>query len=298
MTRQGNLEIRPMHEPDFAAVLDVTNLAFIDRDETMYGKKRTDPFFADLMAPYRLAADPEGCHVALLDGKVVGANFSILRGTIGFFGPLAVRPDAQGGGVAQALVREFIRSAEERGGRLLGLETFANSPLHIHLYQKLGFRPSWVGITYRREVWQADLPADVEIDGAVPDLGYIYPGLDAASDARATRAMGAGITITCGDGFAVCHLKNTLWADPKLAYVPLIIARDRKTFDTLLQAVDAVAGSAGKTWVTTQVPGSAWPTQEALLQHGFRPGGASLRMKRGEQTDYDGGVFFYCDDWH
>ena len=250
------------------------------------------------MASYRVAADPEGCHVALLDGKVVGANFSLLRGTIGFFGPLAVLPEAQGGGVAQALVGEFITSAEERDGRLLGLETFANSPMHIHLYQKLGFRPSWVGISYRREAWQADLPPDVEIDGALPDLGYVYPGFDATRDAMATRATGAGITITCGDGFAVCHLKNTLWADPKLAYVPLIVARDRKTFDTLVQAIDAVAGPAGKTSVATQVPGSAWPTQEALLEHGFRPDGASLRMKRGEQPNYDSGSFYYCDDWH
>ena len=231
-------------------------------------------------------------------GSLTLVIFRLPTGLRAWIEDVVVDEAARGKGVGEKLNKAAIKRTFDSGARTLDLTSRPSREAANRLYQKLGFRPSWVGITYRREVWQADLPADVEIDGAVPDLGYIYPGLDAASDARATRAMGAGITITCGDGFAVCHLKNTLWADPKLAYVPLIIARDRKTFDTLLQAVDAVAGSAGKTWVTTQVPGSAWPTQEALLQHGFRPGGASLRMKRGEQTDYDGGVFFYCDDWH
>ena len=38
MKTDAELEIRPMHETDFGAVLDVTNTAFIDQVETMYGR--------------------------------------------------------------------------------------------------------------------------------------------------------------------------------------------------------------------------------------------------------------------
>jgi hypothetical protein len=209
-----------------------------------------------------------------------------------------VRPDAQGHGIAQRLVAECVRSLKERGARLIGLETLANSPQHIHLYQKLGFRPSWTGVSYHREVTEAQFPVGVELDAAVPRLDYIYPGYDASLDSLATRSLKTGVTLTRGDGFAVCHLASTLWADPAIAYILLIAAPDRETFDLLVRAVEAVARDGGKSRVVTQVPGSAWTTQEALLEHGYEPGGAALRMKQGEHADYDAGPFYYCDDWH
>ena len=287
-----------MEERDLGAVLDVANAAFGQLIESMSGRKPRGPLFPLLMGSYRLTLDAAGCHVAVAGREIVGANFSVVRGTLGWFGPLAVRPDAQGGGIAQRLVAECLRSAEGRGVRLMGLETLANSPQHIHLYQKLGFRPSWTGISYRREVREVRMPSGVQVDGPVPSLDYLYPGYDARNDATATRASNAGVTLTAGDGFAVCHVESTLWADPSLVYLPLIVAPDRATFDVLVAGVEAVAWRHGKTTLATQVPGSAWATQEALLESGYRPGGAALRMKRGEGADYDAGPLYYCDDWH
>ncbi len=287
-----------MRETDLDAVLETTNAAFRDRAARTTGRTPDGPLFAPILGRYRLSLDPPGCHVAVSGEHVVGANFSVLRGTLGWFGPLAVRPDAQGHGIAQRLVTECLRSAHQRGARLIGLETMANSPQHIHLYQKLGFRPSWTGISYRREVRDGQVPRGVEVDAAVPKLDYLYPGYDATNDARATQSTKSGVTLTFGDGFAVCHLTSTLWPDPGLAYVPLVVAPDRKTFDSLVLAVEAIARDHGNTHIATQVPGSSWATQEALLEHGYKPGGASLRMKRGETADYDAGPFYYCDDWH
>jgi GNAT superfamily N-acetyltransferase len=279
-------------------VLDVTNSAFRELIERTTGHKPEGPLFAANLGSYRLSLDRPGCHVAVMGDEVVGANFSVLRGTLGWFGPLAVRPDVQGHGIAQRLVSECLRSADQRGARLMGLETLANSPQHIHLYQKLGFRPSWTGINYRYEVRNERMPDGVELDGAVPKLDYVYPGYDAGQDARATRSANAGVTLTRGDGFAVCHLTGTLWSDTDMAYVPLVVAPNRDTFHILIRAIQAVARNYGKSRVVTQVPGSSWATQEALLEHGYRAGGAALRMKRGEGSDYDAGTFYYCDDWH
>ncbi len=284
-----HVQVRPMRDGDLDGVLAITNAAFGELIERTTGQKPEGPRFSPILGRYRLSLDPSGCHVAVSADELVGANFSILRGTLGWFGPLAVRPDAQGQGIAQRLVTECLRSADQRGARLMGLETMANSPQHIHLYQKLGFRPSWTGISYRREVRDEQMPHGVVLNGAVPKLDYVYPGYDATKDALA---------IKLGNGFAICHTTNTLWADTAIAYLPLVIAPDRETFDILVRAVEAIAGAHGKSHVLTQVPGSSWATQEALLEHGYKPGGAALRMERGERADYDAGPFYYCDDWH
>jgi GNAT superfamily N-acetyltransferase len=287
-----------MREDDLDDVLDVTNAAFTDLVERMSGRRPSDPLFSSLMCRYRLALDHDGCHVAVADGMVVGANFSVLRGTLGWFGPLAVSPEFQGAGIAQQLVAECMRSADARGVTLMGLETLANSSQHIHLYVKLGFRPSWIGVNYHGEARESELPAEIETKSPAPNLDYLYPGFEASKDVVTTRSSAAGVALTYGEGIAVCHTENTLWVDPATAYVPLIVAPDRKTFDVLLRGVEAVAKSQGMTAVSTQVPGSSWATQEALLERGYRPGGAALRMKRGERPDYDSGPAYYCDDWH
>src|SRR5437870_5078323 len=249
-----DVHIRPMLEADLDAVLEITNSAFCELVERTTGRRPAGPMFASGLGRYRLSLDPLGCHVAVRGDEVVGANFSVLRGTLGWFGPLAVRPDAQGLGIAQLLVQEFVRSAGERGATLMGLETMANSPQHVHLYMKLGFRPSWTGISFRREARAAKLLPGVEIDGAAHELNYVYPGCDAANDVRATRSVKTGVSLRFGDGLAVCHTVSTLWADPTIAYVPLIAAPDRETFDVLVRAVEAVAREHGKMRVVTQVP--------------------------------------------
>lgn len=189
------LRIRAVREPDLDAVIDITNAAFSGLIEKTYGKKPGGPLFAPLMGRYRLSVDPAGCHVAVAGGQVVGAIFSILRGTLGWFGPLAVMPGEQGRGIAQGLVSECLRSADERGARLMGPETLANSAQHIHLYQKLGFRPSWTGIGYRREVRDAPMPAGVDVHIPAPRLDYVFEGYDVSNDARATQSQKAGLTL-------------------------------------------------------------------------------------------------------
>ena len=292
------ITVRTMREADLDAVLEITNEAFRGLVEKNTGRRPEGPLFASTLGRYRLEVDPRGCHVAVSGDEVVCANFSVLRGTLGWFGPLAVRPDAQGHGIAQQLVTECLHSAEKRGVRLMGLETLANSPQHVHLYLKLGFRPSWTGISYRSDVGEGHMPHGVDVDGVIPKLDYLYPGYDPTNDARATRAAKVGVTLTYGDGFAICHYVNTLWTDTSIVYAPLIVAPDRKSFDILVLAVESVAREHGKSHVVTRVPGSSWATQEALLDRGYEPGGAALRMKRGANADYDSGSFYYCDDWH
>jgi len=93
---------------DLAAVATVTNTAF--------GTLRGDPDgqrFPELLFRTRLAADPDGCFVSVRPGdpgRLTGALFSVSRGGLGWFGPLAVHPGAQRGGVGQELTAACLES--------------------------------------------------------------------------------------------------------------------------------------------------------------------------------------------
>ena len=286
--------IRPMVTTDLGAVAAVTNTAF--------GALRGDPDsqrFPPLLFETRLAADPDGCFVAVDPGDpgaVTGALFSVARGGLGWFGPLAVRPGAQRGGIGQGLTAACLDSWRRRGVLLMGLETFGDSPFHVHLYSKLGFRPAWTGVSFSRALGETTMPAGVRADGLIPDLGYLYPGLDVSGEAAATVSCAAGVVLTTGDGVAICHLKPT-FQGPETGYLPFLAARSRESFDLLMAAAEHVSREAGCTSFFTRTSGSSWATMDALVARGYRAGGAMVRMKRGENPDYDRTETYYCDNW-
>jgi ribosomal protein S18 acetylase RimI-like enzyme len=294
--------IRPMTGADLAAVAAVTNTAF--------GTLRGDPDsqrFPELLFQTRLASDPDGCFVSARPGdpgQLTGALFSVSRGGLGWFGPLAVHPGAQRGGVGQELTAACLESWRARGVRLMGLETFGDSPFHIHLYSKLGFRPAWTGVSFSRPLGETAMPPDVQAAalpgdgpaGDIPDLSYLYPGLDVSAEAAATLSCAAGMVLTTGDGVAICHLKQT-FQGPQTGYLPFLAARSRESFEALLAAAEHLSREAGCTSFFTRTSGSSWATMDALTARGYRSGGAMIRMKRGEHADYDRTETYYCDNW-
>jgi len=295
-----------MTRADLADVAKLTNLAF--------GTLRGDPEsqrFPGLLFETRLAADPAGCFVAVAPGdpaRLTGALFSLARGSVGWFGPLAVHPGAQRGGVGRDLIAACLESWRRRDVRLMGLETFGDSPFHVHLYSSMGFRPAWTGVSFSRSLGETAMPAGVQVcgppggdqamrvPGAVPDSSYLYPGLDLSGEAAATLSCGAGVVLTTGDGVALCHLEQT-FQGPQTGYLPFLAARTRVSFEALMAAAEHLSRAAGHTALFTRTSGSSWATMDALTARGYRAGGAMIRMKRGENPDYDRTGTYYCDNW-
>jgi hypothetical protein len=205
----------------------------------------------------------------------------------------------------------------------MGLETFADSPLHVHMYSKLGFRPAWTGVSFSRPLGATTMPTGVEVTGMpgnaqadgmpgnpqggggpgsaqgggwLPDLSYLYPGLDVSGEAEATLSCAAGVVLTTGDGVALCHLKPTFQA-AQAGYLPFLAARSRESFELLVAAAEHLSREAGCNSLFTRTPGSSWATMDALIARGYRAGGAMLRMKCGEDLDYDRTDTYYCDNW-
>ena len=65
-------------------------------------------------------------------------------GTVGFFGPLSVRPELWDQGVASRLMQATVALFDRWGTAHAGLFTFAHSPKHHGLYQKFGFWPRFL----------------------------------------------------------------------------------------------------------------------------------------------------------
>jgi predicted N-acetyltransferase YhbS len=300
--------VRLMTTADLGGVATVTNLAF----GTLRGAPDSQRFPA-LLFETRLASDPAGCFVATAPddpATIAGALFSVARGGLGWFGPLAVHPGAQRGGIGRELTAVCLESWRRRDVRLMGLETFGDSPFHVRLYAAMGFRPAWTGVAFSRPLGETAMPAGVQVSampGAgeatpvpggvpIPDLSYLYPRLDVSGEAAATLSCGAGVVLSTGDGVALCHLKQT-FQGPRTGYLPFLAARSRESFDLLMAAAEHLSREAGHAEVFTRTSGSSWATMDALAARGYGAGGAMIRMKRGEHPGYDHTETFYCDNW-
>jgi GNAT superfamily N-acetyltransferase len=304
-------DIRPLRSDDLGWVPPLANAAFCRIQEILYGRPRTPPVFPPHQFPYRLAVDPEGCFAAVDGGRPVGVLFSVARGPLAWVGPIAVAPDADNRGIGQALVGVCLDAWTRRSVQLAGLETFATSPKHLHLYAKFGFRPGWTGVSMRKEwppappetsgraaaVSAPDWPDGVSTTDDPPPLDFVYPGLDLRAEIETTRRQELGELLVTDGGCALCHVRSTFHPRPGSTFVPFASARDAAAFDRLLRAAECLAARAGCHALSLRLPGSCWDAYRHLAARGYRDMGAMVRMKRGERLDYDHAGLFYCDNW-
>src|SRR5438477_12881162 len=85
-------------------------------------------------------------------GEVVAVNIGHRSGTEGWMGPLAVRPDRQGGGVGKTIVRTAVDWLLEQRVVTLGLETMPRTVENIGFYARLGFSPAYLTVTMTNDI--------------------------------------------------------------------------------------------------------------------------------------------------
>ena len=91
---KNNVIVRPLEETDLPEADRILRLAF----GTFLGLPDPSGFLGD--ADYvrtRWLADPAAAFAAEIDGELAGSNFVSNWGSVGFFGPLTVRPDLWNG---------------------------------------------------------------------------------------------------------------------------------------------------------------------------------------------------------
>jgi GNAT superfamily N-acetyltransferase len=318
MTRSAvEVLVRPMIESDLGAARQIMCKAF----GTFLGAPDPDHFWPDLDYIYgRFGAEHVVSFTAEIDGEVAGSNFATRWGSVGFFGPLSVRPDLWNRSIAQPLVAAVSDALQAWGVTHAGLCTFPHSGKHVHLYGKFGFYPRFLTAIMSisaqpagdRGRWsryaqlsQGDRAA---AEAQCRDVSEtLYPGLDLAAEIRTVAARSLGDTVLLWDGadrlagFAICHWGPASEAGGGFCYIKFGAVRPgtqaAENFAGLLDAGRALAARAGMPKLLAGVNLGREEAYRHMKARGFRTETQVVTMHRPNDWGYSRSGLYVLDDW-
>jgi GNAT superfamily N-acetyltransferase len=243
-------------------------------------------------------------------GAIAAFNMVHRSGTEGWMGPLAVRPDHQGRGLGQTIVREGIRRLEAEGARVIGLETMPRTVDNIGFYSRLGFRPGHLTVSMTRaldrtrEKGGAKFPSGPrgELVARCRELSEsLAPGVSFSREIELTieHDLG-GVTLVSRNGaaaaFALWHTAPLAEGRPgDEARVLKLAARDLDAFRRLVPAIEHDTAAVGARQVSLRCQTAYTEAYEVLLDAGYVVHWTDLRMTlagKQELPARNGGVLF------
>ena len=315
MTSDG-VQIRPLIETELEDADRIMRIAF----GTFIGLPDPAKFMGD--AGYvrsRWKAGPASAFAAEVNGRLAGSNFATRWGSFGFFGPLSLDPVFWDRGFASALMEPVIESLDTWGVKHAGLFTFAQSPKHIGLYQKFGFRPRSLTLVLERDVRMTDARPDgwslyshldenqrPEALSACRHLTEgIYPGLDVTPEVESIEKQSLGDTVLVRDrnllGFATCHMGPGSEAGSGVCYIKFGAAapgsKARAHFRRLLEACEVFVARAHARRIVAGVNAARREAYEEMLSAGFRISLTGISMHRPNEPGFSRPGVFVIDDW-
>jgi len=309
--------IRPLRESELDTANRIFRLAF----GTFLGLPNPETFWADtdFLRP-RWKADPTRVFAAEVDGELVGTNIASNWGSVGFFGPLTVRPDLWDQGIGHCLMQPIMEKFSEWGTKHDGLFTFPQSPKHIHLYEKFGFFARFLTPIMSKAVAPRTSPVahwstysrlkeseQGEYVAACRDLtNAIYEGLDLTREIEAVHAQRLGDTVLLIDGlkvigFAVCHCGEGTEAANGVCYVKFGTVRPGPVagqhFTQLLSACEAFAEASSMSRVVAGVNMGCDEAYRHMLKSGFRTDLNGIAMQKPNEPGYNRPDVYTISDW-
>jgi GNAT superfamily N-acetyltransferase len=315
--RDGEVTIGPLGIEDLAAADRIVRLAF----GTFLGLPESQMFEGDSdCVGTRWKANPSYSFAARSGPELIGSVFAANWGSVGFFGPLTVRPDFWNRGVGQQLLQPVMALFERWGTTHAGLYTFAQSPKHLALYQKFGFRPRFVTMIMVKPIGRpAALPPESSVFSEVEPgdrmqcledcravCDAIYEGLEVRDEIESVAAQTLGDTVLLhkGDrleGLAVCHVGPGTEAGSGTCYVKFGAVRPGPTagvaLKRLLESCEALGSSRGATHLHTGVNSARHEAYEILRAEGFRINLQGVAMHRPNEPGYSRPGVYLLDDW-
>jgi GNAT superfamily N-acetyltransferase len=309
-------DIRPLAERDLAEAQRIIRLAF----GTFLSAPEPETFWADRDYAYgRFGAEHIAGFAAEEAGALVGSNFATQWGSIGFFGPLTIRPDLWNRSIGQRLVGAACDAFEAWGVRHAGLFTFAESAKHVWTYGKFGFHPRYLTAIMAAPAqanpgqrWSrfATLPEAQrqQAESAIRELTeQLYAGLDLGGEIRTVLARNLGDTVLLWDGdsrlagVAICHWGAASEAGEGCCYVKFGAVRPgsggEQRFAALLDACGDLAVAAGMPNVLAGVNLAREEAYRHMLRRGFRTQIQGVTMHRPNEPGYSRPELFILDDW-
>ncbi|HEX5632946.1 MAG TPA: GNAT family N-acetyltransferase [Gemmatimonadales bacterium] len=247
-------------------------------------------------AVWRYAIEDAGAGAMLwrdAEGHLVAFNMAHRSGAEGWMGPIAVRPDRQGGGVGRVVVRAGVEWLRAQGATVVGLETMPRTVDNIGFYSALGFRPARLTVTMVRDAVRQPVRETERLSrGDVPRLvaecaalaRSAAPGLDFSAQLQLTLEHGVGdATLVRQDGrlaaFALWHWAPLAANRPRdEGRVLKLVARDLRAFERLVDALQADALAERLRRVAIRCQTAFGDAYALLVQRGFRVHWTDLRM--------------------
>ena len=309
--------VRLLREADLGDADRIVRLAF----GSYLGLPEPEKFMGD--AGYvrsRWRTDPAAAFAAELDGDLAGSNFATTWGSVGFFGPLTIRPDLWNRGVGKRLMEPVVEIFEKRDVRHAGLFTFAQSQKHVGLYQRFGFWPRFLTAILSKSVqkepktaiqWSrfsdgGDASRKSNLDACRALTNEIYEGLDTTQEVRAVFEQNLGeIVLLRHDSqlaaFAICHFGAGTEAGSGTCYIKFGAARPgaraEQTFEHLLSACEAMAADQRLARIVGGVNTARHEAYQKMLACGFRTDLHGIAMQRPNESGYNRPGVFLIDDW-
>jgi GNAT superfamily N-acetyltransferase len=308
--------IRPLEAREVPEAQRIIRRAF----GTFLGAPDPETFWGDLdYAGGRFGAEHVAAFAAEQDGQLAGTNFATRWGSVGFFGPITIRPDIWDGGIGQRLVQAACDTFETWGVSHAGLFTFPQSPKHVWTYGKFGFHPRFLTPVMVIAASPGDATPWLRF-GALPEgqrlqvlesvralTERLYPGLDLSGEIRTVTARKLGDTLLLMDGdsrvaaFAVCHWGAGTEAGTGTLLVKFGAALpgpgSEARFAALLEACIGFAASVGMTTLVAGVNTARDAAYRALQRRGFRTQFQGVTMHRPNEPGYSRPDLFVLDDW-
>jgi len=308
--------IRPLREADLADADRITRLAF----GTFLGLPDPSRFMGDAnYVTTRWKTDPHAAFAAELNGELVGSGFATHWGSVGFFGPLTVRPDLWGRGVASRLLVPILETFDRWGVRHRGLFTFPHSTKHVHLYQKFGFWPRSLTALMSSPVCNvqgspqylrfSELTSAEQLSQLAACRGLtdsVYPGLDVSQEIQAAHAQQLGETVLLRDGqslvgLAVFHCGAGTEAGSGKLYIKFGAVRPSpdsgRHFAELLDACQAEAQRRGAQKIVAGMNMARHEAYRQMLARGFRADMQGVTMHSPNEPGYSIEGVYLIDDW-
>ncbi len=291
-----------MREDDADAVRILDADAFLDWERYVKGNKARRYLRTRTNILVCREHDPEGCFVAVEGGRVVGFIFSRTWGRVAWFGTFAVHPEHQGRGVGKALIAASMTYLQQKPGRIIGLETMAESPYNLGLYLGLGFETRLPTLMLSKSLAEVtadelDLARWSSADASAQErwLGQLagaaaaaQPGLDYSKEILSTHRHGLGETLVLlheneAVGMSTVWTVSACedWGDDRSSIKAFALHPDHTTGATLRALVtgsEALAQSRGTEVLTIAVNSRhAWAVAQ-LLPLGYRVRGMAVHM--------------------
>ena len=249
-------------------------------------------------AIWRYAVDDAAGGAFLWRGErdeIIAFNLAHRSGTEGWMGPLAVRPDAQGGGLGKEIVRTGVEWLRNSGATVIGLETMPRTMDNIGFYSRLGFLPGRLTLTLTLDAAPSDRPGvmlsrlpDVErhdcLHACARLLANEVPGYDFTREIEITERLTLGDTLLLRDdsgllGYALCHTVPLVEgrAREELRVLKLVLSSEAH-LEPMVRRLADYARRSGTRRVAFRVQGEYLGVYRHLVDLGARLRWTDLRM--------------------